>query len=108
MFATRRGVVKLNKCNDMRVDHPKIDLPFYLLCIRTKTYLPPQLLVYLPLNVSMGVHRVTDLEKFPVRVSRDEAPVCMGVHRVTDLEKFPVRVSRDEAPTPLPLFGLVI
>ena len=23
----------------------------------------------------MGVHRVTDLEKFPVRVSRDEAPM---------------------------------
>ena len=59
-------------------------------------------------DVCMGVHRVTDLEKFPVRVSRDEAPFCMGVHRVTDLEKFPVRVSRDEAPTPLPLFGLVI
>ena len=34
--------------------------------------------------------------------------VCRGVHRVTDLEKFPVRVSKDEAPTPLPLFGLVI
>ena len=31
-----------------------------------------------------------------------------GVHRVTDLEKIPVRVSKDEAPTPLPLFGLVI
>ena len=30
---------------------------------------------------------------------------CMGVHRVTDLEKFPVRVSRDEAPTPLPVVG---
>ena len=56
------------------------------------------LLLLLLLCVCMGVHRVTDLEKFPVRVSRDEAPVCMGVHRVTDLEKFPVRVSRDEAP----------
>ena len=34
--------------------------------------------------------------------------VCRGVHRVTDLEKFPVRVTKDEAPTPLPLSGLVI
>ena len=27
------------------------------------------------------------------------------VHRVTDLEKFPVRISKDEAPTPLPVAG---
>ena len=40
-----------------------------------------------------GVHRVTDFDKFRVRVSKDEAPFCRGVHRVTDLEKFPVRVS---------------
>ena len=33
-----------------------------------------------------------------VRVSR-------GVHRVTDLETFPVRISKDEAPTPLPVIG---
>ena len=42
------------------------------------------------------------------KLARVTGPVCMGVHRVTDLEKFPVRVSRDEAPTPLPLFGLAI
>ena len=28
---------------------------------------------------------------------------CRGVHRVTDLEKCPVRISKDEAPTPLPV-----
>ena len=28
--------------------------------------------------------------------------VCRGVHRVTDLEIFPVRVSKDEAPPPPP------
>ena len=27
------------------------------------------------------------------------------VHRVTDLETFPVRISKDEAPTPLPVVG---
>ena len=27
------------------------------------------------------------------------------VHRVTDLERFPVRISKDEAPTPLPVVG---
>ena len=27
------------------------------------------------------------------------------VHSVTDLEKFPVRISKDEAPTPLPVVG---
>ena len=27
------------------------------------------------------------------------------VHRVTDLEKFPVRISKDEAPMPLPVVG---
>ena len=27
------------------------------------------------------------------------------VHRVTDFEKFPVRISKDEAPTPLPVVG---
>ena len=27
------------------------------------------------------------------------------VHRVTDLEKFPVRISKDEAQTPLPVVG---
>ena len=31
--------------------HTKINLPVYLLCLRTKTYLSPQLHVYLPLNV---------------------------------------------------------
>ena len=40
--------------------------------------------------------------------SYNHSNVCRGVHRVTDLDKFPVRVSKDEAPTPLPLFGLVI
>ena len=39
--------------------HPKIYLPVYLLCLRTKTYLSPQLLVYLPLNVP--VHDLTCL-----------------------------------------------
>ena len=29
-------------------------------------------------------------------------------HRVTDFEKIPVRVSKDEALTPLPLSGLAI
>ena len=33
--------------------------------------------------------------------------VCKGVHRVTDLEKFPGRISTDEAPTPLPVIGPV-
>ena len=27
------------------------------------------------------------------------------VHSVTDLERFPVRISKDEAPTPLPVVG---
>ena len=27
------------------------------------------------------------------------------VHRVTDLDKFPVRISKDETPTPLPVAG---
>ena len=27
------------------------------------------------------------------------------VHRVTDLERFPVRISKDEAPMPLPVVG---
>ena len=27
------------------------------------------------------------------------------VHRVTDLEKIPVRISKDEVPTPLPVVG---
>ena len=27
------------------------------------------------------------------------------VHRVTDLKRFPVRISKDEAPTPLPVVG---
>ena len=31
--------------------HPKRNLPVYLLCLRTKIYLSPQLHVYLPLNV---------------------------------------------------------
>ena len=31
--------------------------------------------------------------------------VCMGVHRVTDLETIPVRISKDEAPTPLSVVG---
>ena len=31
--------------------------------------------------------------------------VCRGVHRVTGLEKCPVRISKDEAPTPLPVVG---
>ena len=30
---------------------------------------------------------------------------CMGIHRVTDLEKCPVRISEDEAPTLLPVVG---
>ena len=34
--------------------------------------------------------------------------VCRGVHRVTYLEKNPVRIFKDEAPTPLPQFGLMI
>ena len=41
-------------------------------------------------------------------IHRDLWHDCRGVHRVTDLEKNPVRVSKDEALTPLPLFGLVI
>ena len=31
--------------------------------------------------------------------------VCKGVHRLIDLEKFPVRISKDEVPTPLPVVG---
>ena len=31
--------------------------------------------------------------------------VCRGVHRVTNLEKFPVRISEDEALMPLPVVG---
>ena len=31
--------------------------------------------------------------------------VCRGVHRVTDLDKIPVRISKDEALTPLPVVG---
>ena len=31
--------------------------------------------------------------------------VCRGVHSVTDFEKNPVRISKDEAPTPLPVVG---
>ena len=43
----------------------------------------------------MDVHKVTDLEKFPVRISKMKFLVCMDVHRVTDLEKFPVRISNE-------------
>ena len=32
-------------------------------------------------------------------------PAQIHVHRVTDLERFPVRISKDEAPTPLPVVG---
>ena len=31
--------------------------------------------------------------------------VCRGVHRVTDLEKNPVRISKHEAPAPFPVVG---
>ena len=31
--------------------------------------------------------------------------VCRGVHRVTELEKIPVWISKDEAPMPLPVVG---
>ena len=31
--------------------------------------------------------------------------VCRGVHRVTDLEKIPAQISKDEALTPLPVVG---
>ena len=31
-----------------------------------------------------------------------------GAHRVIDLEQFPVRISKDEAPTPLPSVGLFV
>ena len=31
--------------------------------------------------------------------------VFRGVHRVTDLEKIPVQISKDEAPMPLPVAG---
>ena len=31
--------------------------------------------------------------------------VCMGVHRVTDLDKIPVQISKDEALMPLPVVG---
>ena len=31
--------------------------------------------------------------------------ICRGFHRVTDLKRFPVRVSKDDAPTPLPALG---
>ena len=50
-------------------------------------------------QICRGDHRVTDLDKFLVRISEDEAPFCRGVHRVTDLEKIPVRISEDEAPS---------
>ena len=33
--------------------------------------------------------------------------VCRGVHWVTNLEKIPVRISEDEAPMPLPVVGLL-
>ena len=33
--------------------------------------------------------------------------VCRGVHRVTDLEKFPVRVSKDEAPGGIGVIGCI-
>ena len=38
-------------------------------------------------------------------ISLGSMHVCRGVHRVTDSEKFPVRISKDEAPSPLPVVG---
>ena len=38
-------------------------------------------------------------------ISLGSMHVCRGVHRVTDSEKFPVRISKDEAPTQLPTVG---
>ena len=38
-------------------------------------------------------------------ISWAQIHVCRGVHRVTDLEKIPVQISKDEVPTPLPIVG---
>ena len=32
-------------------------------------------------------------------------PFCRGYHRVTDLDTFPVRISKDKTPKPLPVAG---
>ena len=39
------------------------------------------------------------------RISKDEAPFCKGVQGLTNLEKCPVRISKDEALMPLPVVG---
>ena len=55
-------------------------------------------------SVSVQI-QLTDFEKFPVQISKDEAPFCRGVHRVVNLDKFPVQISKDEALMPLPVVG---
>ena len=52
-------------------------------------------------------HKKIKLKKMLYRSHPAEHSVWaqIYVHRVTDLERFPVRISKDEAPTPLPVVG---
>ena len=62
---------------------------------------------FLPVRCNFKLLRLRNLSQCSSRTSIMTSGMTRGVHRVTDLEEFPVRVSKDEAP-PLPLFGLVI
>ena len=62
-------------------------------------------------EVGTKTPRCALLKAFPKKILHRSQPaehsVCaqIYVNRVTDLERFPVRISKDEAPTPLPVVG---
>ena len=56
------------------------------------------------LDDSRGVHRVTDLEKFPVRISKMKL-LSVGVPQGNRLGNISSSNLQDEAPTPLPVVG---
>ena len=72
----------------------------YIILTGRKT--PTFLLTYF---LCRGVHRVTDLEKFPVGVSKDEAPFLEGCPQGNRPGKISSLNLQDEAPTPLPVVG---
>ena len=62
-------------------------------------------------EVGTKTPRCALLKAFPQKMLHRSHPAEHSVwaqihaHRVTDLERFPVRISKDEAPTPLPVVG---
>ena len=51
--------------------------------------------VWAQIHVCRGVHRVTDLEKIPVRISKDETPMTLPV--VRPLFNFPISFHLSQA-----------